>query len=160
MTRDNTFLEPTFKGTHVSITNTLHNAKREQCLPVSLRHRPSWPSATTCGHHRWDWALPHGSRKQRTHSTELYSITVTNSVRIKSAFYAPPGAHQSSAPDTPPQRLRARGRCQRSWQSSSSISRACCSSSNPSAQETTRDFPAARRPTVRLSSLPPLAPPP
>ena len=136
------------------------NKVSQSRLPVSLRHCPGWPSATTCGHHRWDWALPHGSRKQRTHSTQLYSITVTNSVRVKSAFYAPPGAHQSSVPDTPPQRLRSRGRCQRSCQSSSSISRACCSSSNASAQETTRDFPAARPPTVRVSSLSPLAPPP
>ena len=44
MTRDNTFLEPTFKGTHVSITNTLHNAKREQGLTVtSARLPPSLP---------------------------------------------------------------------------------------------------------------------
>ena len=94
------------------------NKVSQSRLPVSLRHCPGWPSATTCGHHRWDWALPHGSRKQRTHSTQLYSITVTNSVRVKSAFYAQPGAHQSSVPDTPPQRLRSRGRCQRSCQSS------------------------------------------
>ena len=89
---------------HISVSPTTCTTREgnwvsQSRLPVSLRQCPGGPSATTCGHHRWDWALPHGSRKQRTHSTPLYSITVTNSVRIKSAFYAPPGAHQSSVPD-------------------------------------------------------------
>ena len=95
------------------------NKVSQSRLPVSLRHCPGWPSATTCGHHRWDWALPHGSRKQRTHSTELYSITVTNSVRIKSAFYTPPGAHQSSVPDNGSQLRHTSHQAQRV--------RTCCS---------------------------------
>ena len=65
------------------IINEPHNTRRKQGLTVtsapSLRRCPDWPSATTCGHRLWDWTLPHGSRKQRTHSTQLYFITVSNS---------------------------------------------------------------------------------
>ena len=44
------------------------NEVSQSRLPVSLHQCPGGPSATTYGHHRWDWALPHASRKQRTHS--------------------------------------------------------------------------------------------
>ena len=105
------------------IIDELHNTRREQGLTVtSACLPPSVPRLALRHCLRWDWALPHGSRKQRTHSTQLFSITVTNSNRIKARFQAPPGAHQGSIPDTPPQRLRSRGRCLRSYPSSSSIS--------------------------------------
>ena len=62
-------------------------------------HQHGGPNATTCGHHQWDWALPHGSRKQRTHSTHLYSIEDSKSARDLRVFYAPPGAYQGSIPN-------------------------------------------------------------
>ena len=65
MTRDNTFLLIQHSRVHMSIlpahcTTRRGNKVSHSRLPVSLRHSPGWPSATTCGHHRWDWALPHG----------------------------------------------------------------------------------------------------
>ena len=77
-------------------------------LPVSLRQCPDWPSATTCGHHRWDWALPHGSRKQQTHSTQLCSITVNSSDWTKARF-TPRRAHNRDRFPTP------REACKSSW---------------------------------------------
>ena len=70
-------------------------------------------------------------------------------------FYAPLGADQH----TPPQKLRSRGRCQRSYPPSSLISPACCSSSYAPAQETTRGFPSARTRTAESPSLSPPPPP-
>ena len=129
------------------------NKVSQSRLPVSLRHCPGWPIATTCGHHWWDWGT---STRLAQAADSLHSVVLHHGDQLSTdqkRVLRPPSAHQSSFPDTPPQRLRSRGRCQRSCQSSSSISRACCSSSNASAQETTP-------PTVRLSSLSPLAPPP
>ena len=65
---------------------------------TSARHPPSTPRSTvlpllTHGHRWWDWALPHSSRKQRTHFTLTY-ITDGEQEEEQGAarvFYAPPG---------------------------------------------------------------------
>ena len=83
-------------------------------LPVSLRHCPSLPSATACGHRQWDWALPHSSRKQQTHFTWMYIMQEKQKASwANRVFYAPPGADRHSISNTPPQRLRSSGRCHR-----------------------------------------------
>ena len=44
---------------------------RKHGLTVTSARLPSGCAccsvAATCGHHRWDWAFPHSSHKQRTH---------------------------------------------------------------------------------------------
>ena len=54
-------------------SHTTENEKqrRKQGLTVISARLPSgcpcYSLAATCGRHRWDWAFPHGSHKQRTH---------------------------------------------------------------------------------------------
>ena len=98
------FLEPDCSvrrsSTSTSYTTRGGNNVSRSRLPVSLRRCPDWPSATTCGHRWWDWALPHGSRKQWTHSTQLHSITVSNSDQITARF-TPRRAHKRARFPTP-----------------------------------------------------------
>ena len=132
-------------------------------LPVSLRHCPSLPSATACGHRQWDWALPHSSRKQQTHFTWMYIMQEKQKASwAHRVFYAPPGADRRSISNTPPQRLRSCGRCHRhaACRPASLMSRVSCSSSNASAQETTRGPPDARPPIADSPPPPPPPPPP
>ena len=49
----------------------LKKQRRKHGITVTSARLPSGcpccSIAATCGHHRWDWAFPHGSHKQRTH---------------------------------------------------------------------------------------------
>ena len=82
----------------MSVSPTNENTRRgnrvlHSRLPVSLRHCPSLPSATACGHRQWDWALPHSSRKQQTHFTWMHIIQEKQKASwANRVFYATPGA--------------------------------------------------------------------
>ena len=60
---------------NLSHVNSVRALRRELGLTfTSARHPPSTPRSTVPstahGHRRRDWALPHSSRKQRTHFTQ------------------------------------------------------------------------------------------
>ena len=84
---------------------------------------PCCSIAATCGHHRWDWAFPHGSHKQRTHClvsvfSQNTEITETKAKKHPHSLPSPSslqnksfGATEAHAATLPKSRSRSGQKC-------------------------------------------------
>ena len=68
--------------TYTSTRATCQKQRRKLGLTLTSARLPPGcqcgPLPTACGHHQWDWAVPHASRKQQTHCLVVCQVASTH----------------------------------------------------------------------------------